>query len=446
MLALDPKTLSLVVGLGNLVFALLATLYIARTRTGNPALETWRWGRLLAGCGFLANLASSAEPGLVPAVLGNILQTLGGTFDIAAYCLLLERRNWRRPLALLAGTTITALLLVAAFSEGQHLRLLVFSLAGVVFYGVMSVLLLRASRDDWLLRLIGLIDLLMASVLLLRVARGLAFSPVVRFDSDLVTLLLYLTLYLVVTVSGFGFLLLVKQKDDRELQRALEELAQADENRRHFLSTASHEFRTPAALIKTSLDSLRFVSDPIPPEVARRLDNIRLASTRLIELANTLLTHDRLSQQAMHFEPAPVELCALIHDALRPYPPESAIETVLPETPVTVPADAAQLRIAVQNLIDNALEHNPPGSGAVVVSLEAGANAVEIRVADHGSGIPDSEKPDIFRRFHNLRGELTRGIGLSIVHNVARNHGGEALVRDNHPRGTIMVLRLPKAA
>jgi len=446
MFAPDPKTLSFAVGMGNLVFALLATLYIAKTRTSHPALETWRWGRLLAGCGFLTNLASSIQPDLVPMVLGNLFHTLAGTLDIAAYCLLLERQRWRRPLALLAGISLSLQLAIIVGGGSRSLMLLAFSLLGVVFYATLSTLLFRASKDDRLIKLIALIDLLMALIMLLRVAKGLAVGPLVRFDGDAVTLLLYLALYLVVTINGFGFLLLAKQKDDRALYRALEELEQADQDKHEFLAQASHEFRTPAALIKASLDSLRFLQDDMPQPVRQRLDNIRLATQRLSDLSNTLLTHDRLSKQSMLFQPERLDLGEILRDALKLYPPEARIAADLPDAPRALLADATQLRIAVQNLIDNALEHNPPDSGPVSVFLRSTPDFHEICVADTGSGIADDEKERIFTRFHSQHGHFTRGVGLSIVYRIAGNHGGEVFACDNMPRGTVMVLRLPAAS
>ncbi|WP_306603298.1 sensor histidine kinase KdpD [Azonexus sp.] len=442
--ALDPKTLSFAVGLGNLVFALLATLYVAKTRTSHPALETWRWGRLLAGCGFLTNLASSALPELVPAVLGNLLHTLAVSLDIAAYCLLLDREGWRRPLLVLAAVSLLLQLLVVVLGGSHGLLLLVFSGLGVVFYGTLSTLLFRASQHDRLLKLIAWIDLLMALVLLVRVLKGLAVMPLVRFDNDSVTLLLYLMLYLVVTINGFGFLLLAKQKDDKALYRALDELAQADESRHEFLAQVSHEFRTPAALIKASLDSLRIIGGELPPSVVHRLDNIRLATQRLNDLANTLLTHDRLNRQSMLFQPVHCELGEQVRQVLAFYPPETPVVADLPDAPLALSADPAQLRIAMHNLIDNALEHNPPAGSPVRVFLRSTAAMIEICVADSGAGISDSEKPEVFKRFYNPAGHFTRGVGLSIVQGIARNHGGDISVRDNTPVGTIMVLRLPK--
>lgn len=222
------------------------------------------------------------------------------------------------------------------------------------------------------------------------------------------------------------------------------QLEVAESERRYLLSVASHEFRTPAAQIKASLDSLRFLADSVPPEVASRLENIRLAALRLNDLSNTLLTQERLSNPAMLFKEAQVDLVALIRDALERYPAAAGLVIDLPGEVVRLDVDPTQLRIAVQNLVDNALEHNRPSLGPVRVFLEATGERLEIGVADHGSGIPDSEKAQVFQRFHNQRGHFTRGVGLAIVARVAENHGGQAWVRDNAPCGTTMVISLPK--
>lgn len=440
----DPKTLSLVVGIANLGFALLATLYIRETKIDNRALEIWRWGRLIAGSGYLANIASSIAPQWIPPVLGNILQVMAGGCDVAAYSLVLGLTRWHQPLRWLVAGGIGGLVLVSIVSTEQHPRLLLFSLLGTLIYGALSALILCNSRGDWLRKIIGFVDAALALVLLLRIGKGLMFAPLERFDGGTITTVLYLTVYLAVMINGFGFLLLAKQRDDRALARALEDLEAADESRRQLLATASHEFRTPVALIKASLDSLRFVNLSAAPEIATRLDNIRRASQRLTELTDTLLTYDRLQQPDLQNRQPDVDLTALLREALRLYPEEYAIDARLPDGPCHADVDPVHIRIAVQNLIDNALEHTPGAGIPVCVSLNAGADHLDIDVADTGPGIPDAEKARIFERFHNARSDIVRGVGLAIVHSIAVNHGGEALVRDNHPRGTVMTLRLPR--
>jgi len=441
----DTKTLSLLVGIANLVFALLATLYLARTRTNNPALAVWRWARLLSGCGFLVNLASHAAPQWLSPVLGNCLQITAGGLDIAAYSLLLGHTDWRKPLLVFVGVSISIMVTLGLISDSQALRLIVFSLIGAVFYSVLSLMILRASAGDWLLKVIGLIDALLVTMLLLRVARGLALGSLVRFDTDVITLVLYLVVFLVVMINGFGFLLVAKQKDDAQLYRALDELEQSDQSRHQLLTQVSHEFRTPTAQIKASLDSLRFFADIIPPELAARLDNIRIAANRLHDLSNTLLTHDRLSDPSMASRKQSVDLTALMLEVSRHYPTDGRVRFELPAKLLPVSVDPVQIRIAVHNLIDNALEHNKPGTSPVVVTLRSAGPQIEVSVADAGQGI-QLEQGDLFRRYGNGHGEFARGLGLSIVDRVARNHGGSVSAASNTPRGTIMTLSLPAQA
>lgn len=439
----DPKTLSLVVGIANLLFALLASIYLAHTKNTYPALETWRWGRLLSGCGFLVNLISSVIP-WVPPVLGNVFQILAVSLDIAAYCLLLGRTGWQKPLQVLVIVALATLLIASQTGDGVGLKLLVFSSLGVVFYSILVMLLLRASRQDWLLKLIALIDTAMVVVLLLRVGRGLSVGPLVRFDNDAMTIVLYLVAYFVVMINGFGFLLLAKQQADRDLHRALGELEQAQQNSHFLLAQAAHEFRTPAALIKASLDSLRFVHDPVPAAIALRLENIQQAARRLTQLSNTLLTQERLSDPAMFAPKTEQDLCAFLDALVIDY--ADRVEVATPEQPVRFTFDHTQLLIALQNLIDNALEHHPADHGPVRVILRSMLGSVEISVADLGCGIPDMEKANIFSPFNNLRGDFTRGVGLAIVERIVRNHGGEIAALDNVPNGTLMRVRLPLAS
>jgi signal transduction histidine kinase len=441
--ALDPKTLSFMMGTSNLMFALLATLYMWQSRTDNPALELWRWGRLAAGSGFFLNLASGAVPELVHPVLGNLLQVSAGGLDLAAYCLLLEHRRWQRPLAVLVAVSLLLLAGIGLALDGQGPRLLLFSAIGVLLYGLMAGLLWRASRHDWLLKLIAFIDALMALALLARLAKGLTLAPLVRFDTDWLTQALYLMVLLTVMINGFGFLLLAKQKDDRALLRAFGELAQADEDRRQFLAEVSHEFRTPLASIKASLDSLRFLRAGIVPEVARRLDDIQLSARRLIRVSDGLLNLERLEHPTGSMHRVQLDLTALLREVVALYPPEIGTKAELPEASVPLWGDPLQLRIAVQNLIDNAIEHSASESGAPVLSLVFTDIWLEIRVSDLGTGISDQDRAAILNPFYSRRGEFARGLGLAIVQRVAQQHGGELLIRDNRPQGTLMVLWLP---
>jgi signal transduction histidine kinase len=228
----------------------------------------------------------------------------------------------------------------------------------------------------------------------------------------------------------------------KDLEGALKEVEKAEQDQRQLLSMASHEFRTPAAMIKASLDSLAYLKESITPEVDKRLNNIGKASLRLNQLANSLISHDRLQELSVRPKKTETDLCQLISSVLANYPEESPLCVNLPDRPVSFSLDPVLVTIALHNLIDNALRHIEADGTAVSVSLLVGTSEVELHVADQGPGIPDADKESIFERFFSSRGEHGAGLGLSIVQIIARSHGGRAYARDNAPKGAIMVISL----
>lgn len=256
------------------------------------------------------------------------------------------------------------------------------------------------------------------------------------------------------------------------LAQALHDVQQAESEQRQLLSMASHEFRTPAAMIKTSLDSLRFLASQIPAEVAQRLRNIEHASTRMIDLSNNLIRQDRLRELALHPNFTVLDLRQLMADVVARYAhhPASASRVLMEPSPATldavlttIRADAALICIALHNLIDNALQHAgqadaaAPADHAIRVSLDLRAEHLELCVADRGPGIPDSEKAKIFERFYSLADSRTTtlssqeriygdGLGLSIVETIARAHGGFAYAADNPGGGAVLGVCLPREA
>ncbi|MFZ2855041.1 MAG: ATP-binding protein [Rhodocyclaceae bacterium] len=238
-----------------------------------------------------------------------------------------------------------------------------------------------------------------------------------------------------------------RKRIENRLFLTIKELEHAEAEQRQLLSVASHEFRTPAAMIKASLDSLAILKDRIPPEVAQRLGNIGQASLRLNKLANNLISHDRLQELALKPKKQAADLCQLVREVSNKYPAENALQLELPDYPVILNADTALLGIALHNLIDNALRYHAGADQPLRISLtesgESTEHTLEIRVYDQGPGIADSEKEKIFQRFYSTKGSQSDGLGLSIVHSVARAHGGISFVVDNVPQGAVFTIKLP---
>lgn len=235
----------------------------------------------------------------------------------------------------------------------------------------------------------------------------------------------------------------------QEMRQALEQVRQAELEQRQLLSMASHEFRTPAAMIKASLDSLRYLEPRIPPDVTARLDNIRQASQRLIHLTNDLIDQDRVRERSLTPRHKRINLTDLVAGVAALYTDAPWLRVQLPAAPVWINADPALLTIALNNLIDNAVRYGEGKRHGVLVELQSQPGAAVLQVADQGPGIPASDKQRIFERYYSKsdswpRGERTSsGLGLFIVHSIARSHQGSIHAEDNLPRGTVFIFSLP---
>lgn len=247
-------------------------------------------------------------------------------------------------------------------------------------------------------------------------------------------------------VLSFGIDITERRKKKAKLTQMLAQLEQSEADQRMLLSVASHEFRTPAAIIKASLDSLAFFKDQISPDVATRLENIGKASQRLNELANNLIAFDRLQELALKPQMDMLNLGRLASDVLAQYPADAKLMLHVPDYPLLLEGDSVLLGIALHNLIDNALRYHTSVAEPITISIGQLADDMhhwlEIRVADQGPGIPDAQKELVFQRFYSTKGSQSDGLGLSIVKSIAISHGGNAYAEDNKPCGVVMVMRL----
>ena len=116
------------------------------------------------------------------------------------------------------------------------------------------------------------------------------------------------------------------------------------------------------------------------------------------------------------------------------------VETDLPAR-APVEADDS-LALAVDELLHNAVEHHDDGAPRVDVALEADGDTVTVRVADDGPGVPHDKQEAVFER--GVRGN--EGIGLYLARTVVARHGGDVVLRDNEPRGTVVEMELPRAS
>jgi two-component system sensor histidine kinase KdpD len=225
-------------------------------------------------------------------------------------------------------------------------------------------------------------------------------------------------------------------------------LQEANELRTALLAAVSHDLRTPLASIKASVTSLLQQDVHWTPEATREfLETIDEETDRLDNLVGNLLDMSRLQTGAMQLVVREVGLEEVVPRAISGLPDRRVpIVLDIPETLPRVRADAGLLERAVANVVDNARAWSPTGE---VVKVSAGAvpHRVDLRVIDHGPGIPLDERETIFQPFRRLgdhqTGSTNVGLGLAVARGFVEAMGGEVTVEDTPGGGVTMVLSLP---
>jgi len=236
--------------------------------------------------------------------------------------------------------------------------------------------------------------------------------------------------------------------------RALVPIRAAFAHERRFVAGASHELRTPAALIRASAEVLereRLVSEEGRPFV----QDIVGESDRLARLVGDLLTLSASEAGGITVERESVDLAEVAGDATRraaPLAAENGLTLTLREGPagpspaLPVLGDRQRLIQLLMILLDNAFRHSPAGGTVTVAVARVGARA-EVTVSDEGPGVPKEARERIFEPFARLpasrAGEQGSGLGLAIARAIAERHDGTVRVDDAPGGGARFVFGMP---
>jgi len=242
------------------------------------------------------------------------------------------------------------------------------------------------------------------------------------------------------------------QAYERERHRA-EALAEVDRAKTTFFSNVSHEFRTPLTLMLSPLEDLLRRPD-LDAEARALLDITQRNGLRLLKLVNALLDFSRIEAGRMQMQRQPTDVASFTADLAALF--RSAIEGAgmalvvdCPPLPAPVAVDRGMWETIVLNLVANAFKFT--FEGTITVSVRSAPDGgVTLDVTDTGIGIPVHELPRLFERFHRVSGAEGRsiegsGIGLALVQELVRLHGGTVGVRSGPGKGSRFTVALPAA-
>jgi signal transduction histidine kinase len=199
------------------------------------------------------------------------------------------------------------------------------------------------------------------------------------------------------------------------------------------LANVSHELRTPLARLRLTAELLKEVADP------KRKADLEKDVTEIDALIEQILLSSRLNAVRELDVREEVDLLALAAE-------EGARcgESDITGEPIVVSGDPTLLRRMIRNLIENAQQH---GSPPVEVRVNRQGQRAVLTVSDGGDGIPTGEREHVFAPFYRLRGARSRGsgLGLALVRQIARQHGGEAGAASAAERPSVIEVTLPAA-
>ncbi|MGM9661797.1 MAG: sensor histidine kinase [Oscillospiraceae bacterium] len=227
-----------------------------------------------------------------------------------------------------------------------------------------------------------------------------------------------------------------------------ERLERSFEAEKQFTADASHELRTPVAIIKGACEYAEKY-DETPEERQETISMIHRQAERMSALIAQLLRMTRLEQGTEAARMEPVDLGELLRALCEEQGYDPARLTLELQEGVTVRGDAALLANLARNLVENAFKYGRP-EGHVWVSAGREQGEVLLRVRDDGVGIPAAEQEKVWQRFYQVEpsrsGEGGAGLGLSLVRQIAQLHGGYMTLESAPGEGSVFTLHLPDPA
>jgi len=247
-----------------------------------------------------------------------------------------------------------------------------------------------------------------------------------------------LTFFIFILLGGIFLYIAVRRQIRYHLQQ------------RNFMMAVTHELKTPIAVTKLSLETLK--RHQLDEDKKNKIIHQAINETeRLDTLCNNILLSSQLDAGGYQLSKNNVDISALLNSIVEAYAnryPERSFQHQI-EKGLHCVGDEFLIRIAINNIMGNAVKYTP-SHAPVEIACALVDGQTEILVKDQGDGIPDQMKSKIFEKFYRLEDERTRkakgtGLGLYLSTKIIQDHGGSIFVKDNTPKGSIFVIHLPKS-
>lgn len=239
-----------------------------------------------------------------------------------------------------------------------------------------------------------------------------------------------------------------------KLQEKLAEEQRLTLLQRNFVSMASHEFRTPLAIIDGHAQRIISMRERLTAdELTQRARKVRSTVSRMTQLIDNLIGSARLidGRIELNYHPTQVDLAALVRDIChlqRELTPDAELLDRIASQPLMIYGDAGLLAQVFGNLLSNAVKYSPDAGPIQVTAVRQDAE-VAVVIEDHGIGIPETEREHVFERYYrgsNTSGIAGSGVGLYLVRTITELHKGGVELHSCEGEGSRFIVRLPALA
>lgn len=238
------------------------------------------------------------------------------------------------------------------------------------------------------------------------------------------------------------------------LEIELEKTKELDRNKTEFISVAAHQLRTPMSGIKWVMSmaaegDLGEVSDELKHHLKNGVEN----ADRMIKVINGLLDLSQLEEAKSQFKKEPKDIQLLIQEIMEALSANAAhkkvrIKLSLPKRKLPqIRVDAEKIKVAIHNLIDNAIKYSPEEKAVTIGAAVVGSD-MQITVSDQGYGIPQDQQHRVFEKFFRGKNIVKvetegSGLGLTIVKEIVDKHDGKIFFVSEEGKGTTFTIALP---
>ncbi|WP_263788262.1 ATP-binding protein [Salinibacter grassmerensis] len=259
---------------------------------------------------------------------------------------------------------------------------------------------------------------------------------------------------LIEVLAAHAAVVLDRLDQEEALRTAKQEAEEASQMKSALLANTSHEFRTPLTSIIGFAEEIATMAEDDDSPIGRFADHIEDSGHRLLSTLDAILNLSRLQGGDMRRSAEPTDMITVAEEAADQFYPEAVEEDITLRTktngaPVWTHADREGLRIAVQNLISNAVKYTEPG-GDVWVRVRTGDEAAVLEVEDTGVGMDPARTERLFEPFRQESEGMGReyegtGLGLAVTKEAVEQMGGVIEVETEKGQGSCFTVRLPEA-